>query len=121
MKKKHLKIFKEWLNEKSDLVKWKVHLATEWCEQNWEQNKEIIIVFGPAIMGGIVEICKILTKSGTIKEEKALKERYIYDRSTGHYYELKRKPKSSEWLQVEQRKQNGETLGWILNDMRLLK
>ena len=72
-------------------------------------------------MGGIIEIAKISTKRYTVNEEKALKERYIYDRSTGHYYEMKRKPKSSEWLQIEQRKQNGETLGWILNDMKLLK
>lgn len=111
------KPFKEWLDEKSEWAKWKLHCAVEWCKD----HKETIIVFGPVIMGGIIEICKISAKSHTVSEEKALKDRYIYDRSTGHYYELRRKPKTSEWLMIEQRKQNGESLGWILNDMRLLK
>lgn len=111
------KTLKEWFHEKSEQAKWKTHEAIDWCKG----HKEAIIVFGPVIMGGIVEMAKISTKRHTVKEEKALKERYIYDRSNGHYYELKRKPKSSEWLQIEQRKQNGETLGWILDDMRLLK
>lgn len=108
---------KEWFEEKSEWAKWKVKAAVDWGKK----NKEVIVVFGPVIAGGIIEILKIQTKRHTVNEEKALKERYIYDRSTGHYYEMKRKPKSSEWLQIEQRKQNGETLGWILNDMRLLK
>ena len=111
------KTLKEWFEEKSDWAKWNAQAAVDWCRQ----HKEAIIVFEPVIMGGIIEIAKISTKRHTVNEEKALKERYIYDRSTGHYYELKRKPKSSEWLQIEQRKQNGETLGWILNDMGLLK
>lgn len=111
------KTFKEWFDEKQEWAKWKLHAATEWCKT----HKEAIIVFGPVVMGGIIEIAKISTKRHTVNEEKVLKDRYIYDRSTGHYYELRRKPKSSEWLQIEQRKQNGETLGWILNDMRLLK
>lgn len=114
---KEKKTFKEWLEEKSDWAKWKIHCASEWCKE----HKESVIVFGPVIMGGIIEILKISTKRHVVNEEKALKERYIYDRSTGHYYELKRQPKSREWLMIEQRKQNGETLGVILNDMRLLK
>lgn len=111
------KTLKEWLEERSEWAKWKAHAMAEWCKQ----HKEAIIVFGPVIMGGIIEIAKISTKKNTVNEEKALKERYIYDRSAGHYFELKRKLKSSEWLQIEQRKNNGESLGYILADMRLLK
>lgn len=111
------KTLKQWFEEKSDLAKEKAMGAIEWCKN----HKEAIIVFGPVAMGGIIEIAKISTKRHTVNEEKALKERYIYDRSNGHYYELKRQPKRSEWLQIDQRRQNGETLGWILNDMRLLK
>lgn len=114
---KDKKTLKEWLEEKSEWAKWKAHCAAEWCKN----HKEAIIVFGPVIASGIVEICKISTKRHVVNEEKALKNRYIYDRSSGHYYELRRKPKNSEWLQIEHRKQNGETLGMILNDMRLLK
>lgn len=111
------KTLRERLNELSDKAKIELMRAVEWTKA----HKEAIIVFGPVIMGGIVEIAKIQTKVHVTNEERALKERFIYDRSTGHYYELRRKPKTSEWLQIEQRKQNGETLGWILNDMRLLK
>lgn len=111
------KTFKEWFDEKAGLVKWKLHCVVEWCKE----HKETVIVFGPVILGGIIEIIKISNKRYVVNEEKALKERYIYDRSTGHYYELKRQPKSREWLQIEERKTNGESLGWILNDMKLLK
>lgn len=111
------KTFKEWFDEKQEWAKWKLHAAAEWCKN----HKEAIIVFGPVIMGGIIEIAKIPPKKYVVNEEKALKERYIYDRSTRHYYELKRKPKSSEWLQIDQRIENGESLGWVLDDMRLLK
>lgn len=112
------KTLKEWFEEKAEWAKWKAHGVTEWCKQ----HKEVIIVFGPVIMGGIIEIAKISTKRYIVNEEKALKERYIYDRPGGHYYELKRQPKSSEWLQIEQRKLNGEeSLGVILKDMKLLK
>lgn len=111
------KTLKDYLGGCSDWVKWKIHLVCDWCKD----HKEAIIVFGPVIAGGIIEIVKISTKRHTVNEEKALKERYIYDRSAGHYYEVRRKPKNSEWLQIEQRRENGEPLGWILNDMRLLK
>lgn len=111
------KTFKERFNEKQEWAKLKLVCAAEWCKD----HKEAIIVFGPAIMGGIIEIAKISSKRNMVNEEKALKERYVYDRSAGHYFELKRQPKSSEWLQIEQRKMNGETLGAILNDMGILK
>lgn len=111
------KTLKKWFEEKSEQAKLKVQAATDWCKR----NKEAVIVFGPVILGSLVEIAKISTKHHMVNEEKALKDRYIYDRSSGHYYELRRKPKNSEWIQIEQRKQNGESLGMILNDMRLLK
>jgi hypothetical protein len=56
-----------------------------------------------------------------VKQEAHLKDEYIYDRSNGHYYELRRKIKSSEWQMIDQRKREGEMLGDILQDMRLLK
>lgn len=110
------KSFKEKVNRMQELAKEKLNIAVEWSKD----HKEMIAVFGPVVIGGAIEILKIATKRHTVNEEKALKERFVYDRSNGHYYELKRQPKSSEWMQIEQRKQNGETLGWILNDMRLL-
>lgn len=111
------KTLKQWLEEKSEQAKRKAMDGVEWCKT----HKETIIVFGPVVAGSLIELLKINNKRRTVNEEKALKDRYIYDRSSGHYYELKRKPKNSELLQIDQRKQEGESLGWILNDMRLLK
>ena len=111
------KSLKKWFEEKSERLKWKIHTMTEWCNE----NREVLIVFGPVLFGSIMEIVKVSIRYKTGRDEKRLKDRYIYDRSNGHYYELKRKPKNSEWLQIEQRKLNGESIGWILNDMHLLK
>lgn len=111
------KTLKERIGDFSDLAKSKVQNATDWCKN----HKEVIVVFGPVIISGVLEFIKISAKKSSVKEEKMLKDRYIYDRSQGHYYEIIRKPKSSEWIQIDQRKQNGEALGCILDDMGLLK
>lgn len=111
------KTLKERFEEASERAKWKVQDAVDWCNR----NKELIVVLAPIAAGTIVELIKIGTKRHTVNEEKRLKERYVYDRSNGHYYELKRQPKSSEWIQIEHRKDSGESLGDILNDMRLLR
>lgn len=85
------------------------------------EHKEVVIALAPCVIGGAVEMVKVIARKGNINEEKRLKDNYIYDRSAGHYYELRRKPKNSEWVQIDHRKQLGESLGDILNDMRLLK
>lgn len=111
------KTLKRWFEEVSENGKRKALEVIDWGKD----HKETMAIFGPVFIGSFIEIIKIVSKHHTVNEEKALKERYIYDRSLGHYYEMKRQPKRSEWLQIDQRKQNGETLGEILNDMKLLK
>ena len=75
----------------------------------------------PVLVSGTIELVKIVAKSKNTGEEKRLKENYIYDRSAGHYYELKRQPTASEWMSIDHRKSDGEMLGDILDDMRILK
>lgn len=91
--------------------------TVQWCKD----HKEVIIVFGPIILGGGIEIGKMIAKRELFLDEKALKERFIYDRKKGHYYEMTRKPKGSEWIQIDHRIDYGEMLGDILSDMKLLK
>lgn len=98
-------------------AKWKIDDFKIWCSN----HRSEIVVFGPIIISSTVEIAKILTKRHNVNEEKRLKDNYIYDRSAGHYFELKRKLKSSEWLMIEQRKKEGESLGEILQAMKVLK
>lgn len=109
--------YKENLEILKERVKTKYRQAKIWVQE----NQQMAIVIATMASGAIVEMIKISSKSRTVKEERALKERFIYDRGSGHYYELRRQPKQSEWLMIEQRKLNGESLGMILQDMRLLK
>lgn len=105
------------LNNKREVVKEKINSLKAWCIR----YKEPIITFGPVIIGGGLSIIKTIIKKSITKDQKSLKDRYIYDRSAGHYFELGRKPKNSEWAQIDRRKRNGEALSIILNDMKLLK
>lgn len=48
------------------------------------------------------------------------KDTYIYDRYTGQYWKCCKKPTTEQYLEINCRKDNGEGLGTILTDMRLL-
>ena len=54
-------------------------------------------------------------------KEKNLKDLYCYDRSLGHYWKLRRELTNSEWVKIDQRKQNGERLADILDELKALK
>lgn len=108
-------------NEKWEQFKWD-------CEQKWmsakdwmRQNKDVVVVCAPIVLGGTFKILKECSRNRRVDEERDLKEKWVYDRSNGHYYELRRKIKSQEWLIIDQRKAEGESLGQILASMRLLK
>ena len=111
------KTLKERFADKKETAKEKLSDVRQWCGN----HKAEIMVLAPVLISGAVEMVKVATKKKNLNEEQHLKDNYIYDRSMGHYYELRRKLKSSEWLQIEERKAEGETLGRILEDMRVLK
>ena len=56
-----------------------------------------------------------------MKEEKQLKNDYCYDRSLGHYWKLRRELTNEEWIAIDKRKRNGERLGDILAELKVLK
>lgn len=114
---KQKRTFKEWKEDKKEALRVKAQNAAEFCSR----HKEAIIVFGPVVIGTSMEILKTITKRHNLKEEKDLKDKYIYDRSAGHYYELRRKPKQSEWRIIDHRREEGDSYGDILEDLRLLK
>lgn len=94
-------------------------VVKEWCSE----NKEVIIALAPTMIAGSIELIKIAVKGSYVKEEKRLKDMYIYDRTSGHYYELCRKPTNKEWLAFEEirfRNLNART-GEILKQMGLIK
>lgn len=116
---------KEEFKEKVRIAKWEFN---NWCfetklkaEKFWNENRDYIVVLAPVVLGAGTTVAKTIDQNRRIKEEKNLKERFIYDRSLGTYYELRRQPKQSEYLEISRRKSNGEPLGKILKDMRLAK
>lgn len=108
------------VNQKWEDFKWKVKCkydkAKEWCIQ----NKELVIAAVPALITGAFEIIKIASKADAREEEKELKELYIYDRSMGHYWKLRRRLTNSEYREIERRRAEGESMGEILESMRVL-
>lgn len=104
---------KEWFDEKLNKT------------ANWiGRNKETIAVVAPVVIAGLsgsTKIVKGISKHAALNKEKQLKERFVYDRSLGKYLELKKPLTNSQLKTILDRKENGEKLGSILQNMNLLK
>lgn len=103
--------------ERKERLQRKVRNAGNWLYR----NKELVLVLAPAVLGVVTAGTKAASKHASQKKEEELKELYCYDRSLGHYWKLDRELTNSEWVEVDRRKQNGERLGDILDDMSVLK
>ena len=104
---------KEWFNSKlKNTAKW------------LSDNKETIAVVAPVVIAGVsgsTKIVKGISKHVALNKEQQLKERFVYDRSLGKYLELKKPLSNSQLKTILDRKENGEKLGNILQNMNLLK
>ena len=87
----------------------------------WNRNKAEIIVLAPLVYGGIKTVCRTAGRAIEAHELKNHRDRHIYDRSTGQYYETRRKMTSNERLELERRLAHGEKKGAILRSMGLLR
>jgi hypothetical protein len=106
--------FKEKVKRKATQVRDKV-------ADFYQNNKQLVITSAPVIIVGITKVATAAMKSYNLGKEEDLKDRYIYDRSHGHYYEMRRTPSQKEWAEIDRRKDDGESIVDILDDMRLLK
>lgn len=91
--------------------------AKTWIEQNPEK--------AAVIASSTIAIAQYVGKEAirdyrNNKEANQLKLR-CYDPSKGHYYYLKRELSNKEWLMIDKRRDAGEKLPDILEDMRVLK
>lgn len=97
-------------------AKQKYDEAKDWCGE----HKELVVAAVPVLISGFFEVIKIASKADAREEEKELKELYIYDRSMGHYWKLRRRLTNAEYREIERRRAEGESMGEILEDMRVL-
>lgn len=56
-----------------------------------------------------------------LAEEQKRRSYTVYDRSAGHYWDLKRKLTNTDWANINAHKADGERLGDILREMKVLK
>nr|DAJ42766.1 MAG TPA: hypothetical protein [Caudoviricetes sp.] len=85
------------------------------------RNKEELIVIVPVVITGTATIVKVVGKRINLHKQESVKNLYCYDRSLGHYWRLRRELSNREWLEIDNRKRNGERLSEILDEMKVLK
>lgn len=85
------------------------------------ENIEFVSVALPLVVGSTMKVCKYVAKRRTLKKQEDLKERYIYDRSEGHYWELKRPLRTDEWAYISKERAMGRTYADILLSLGVLK
>lgn len=94
-----------------------------WCNE----NKELVCIIVPlgtgllaALIKGGYTIIKGAIKSHNLTKQQQIKDLYCYDNRLGHYWKLRRELTNNEWLEIDKRKKNGETLADILRDLKVL-
>lgn len=103
--------------ERKEKIQSKIYNAANWINN----NKEMIILVGPALLGCATAGMKVVNKHANLRKEQNMKELYCYDRSLGHYWKLRRELTNSEWVEIGKRKNNGERLADILDELKVLK
>lgn len=111
--------FKLW-NLKQD-IKIGVRQSVAWFNGNKEFAVTVAIPAVLAVVGGANKIAKSVDRKVDLKKEQMLKDRRVYNRSTGNYLALRRKMTAREQVEYERRKKNGEPTALILNEMGLLE
>lgn len=115
-----LEKLKNWAKEKAEDVKTSVNIKLwqlgEWAKENPEQAATIVCT----AIGAAGIIIKRVDHGARIRKEERLKDRYIYDRSLGSYWNLRRRPTQTEKLRIERLRRQGLSYGEILSQMKLL-
>lgn len=109
----------KWMNFKIE-AKRKFDNVVYWIKE----NKEVVLIVVPIVSGVVgkaFSLAKMTARRNNLNEEKELKELYVYDRSLGHYWKLRRPVRNSEWITINERKKHGESIGDILESLRLLE
>lgn len=111
--------FKDRMKDLGTRMRWRTKALMDWISENKELVVTSVSLFG-AVGTGAIKVAKASSAAKRLRRERDLKERYIYDRSAGHYWKIRKKLSSDQWRVIEHRKRNGERYGDILEDMNLL-
>ena len=85
-------------------------------------NKTEVIAVATPILGKLVlDGVRNIRASSRRREQQHLKENYIWDPSTGMWFETRKKMSSNQRTEFSKRKANGESVADILNSMKILK
>ena len=110
----NLDAFKKELKKRQ--LKEKASKAWEFCKEHPAES----FALATATVGGLFGLVKRHDRHAAIRKEQELKDRYIYDRSIGKHWKMRKTPSTGECLEIERRKKAGESMGDILSSMRLL-
>ena len=97
----------------------KIRGAAQWAAQ----NKEIAIAMIPVALYGaklVGNTVKSVNRKMDLKKEQELQDLYVYDHSLGMYHKLRRPMKPSEKVEMDRRRNEGESKIHILSSMGLL-
>ena len=86
-----------------------------WCTK----NQEVVYVIVGAVSIGSSIYKKYFYKTAA-ERELEYQRKHIYDYSLGHHWTLRRELTANEMMEMEERKRNGESMGDILQRMRVL-
>ena len=111
------------IDEYGNLQKFKSKVHTKAVRaKEWVcANKQGLMFVVPAALGSLSTVIRVVGKRANLHKEQEFKDCYVYDRSLGHYFELRRKLTNKEWSAIDARKANGERLADILNDLKVLE
>lgn len=102
-------------------VKWAAKNAFDSVKNFVSENKAVVAAAVP-IAGKIVyDLIKGARRKGDLREERRLKDTYIYDPRLGMYFECRKKLTPNERLEFAARRDKGESVGEILRSMKVLK
>ena len=89
------------------------------------EHPEVALALGVTVISGTVAIVKGGLRSaktaGRLKLEQNIKELYVYDRSRGFYWKLRKPLTNSQRAVINERLKSGERLGDILVKMGVLE
>ena len=98
---------------KADIRLWQMK---EWAKQNPESAATIVCT----AIGALGIMIRRSCSAAKIAREQRLKDRYIYDRSLGRYWTLRRKLTAAEQVAIESMRKSGMGYGEILSRLKLL-